>query len=53
MPRIATNAPTATIVGFATLVILIGTNLVAIRFTNRELAPFWNAGARFALAAAI
>jgi drug/metabolite transporter (DMT)-like permease len=40
-------------VAFASLVILVGTNIVAIRFTNRELAPFWNAGARFALAAAI
>jgi drug/metabolite transporter (DMT)-like permease len=45
--------PWRTVVAFATLVALVGTNLVAIRFTNRELAPFWNAGARFALAAAI
>lgn len=37
---------------FAVLVVLVGTNLVAIRYTNRELAPFWNAGARFLLAAA-
>lgn len=37
---------------FATLVVLVGTNLVAIRVTNRELAPWWNAGSRFVLAAA-
>ena len=38
---------------FALLVVLVGTNLVAIRYSNRELAPFWNAGARFILAAAV
>ena len=43
----------ATVVAFAALVVLVGTNIVAIRFTNRELAPLWNAGLRFALAAAL
>jgi drug/metabolite transporter (DMT)-like permease len=33
------------------LVTLVGTNLVAIRYSNRELDPFWNAGFRFVLAA--
>lgn len=42
----------AKIVAFSALVVLVALNLVAIRFTNRELAPFWNAAARFALAAA-
>ena len=51
--RIAASTSPTTIVAFATLVILVATNLVAIRFTDRELAPFWNAGARFALAAGI
>jgi drug/metabolite transporter (DMT)-like permease len=41
----------AGLVGFAALVVLIGANLVAIRFSNRELAPFWGAGLRFAVAA--
>jgi drug/metabolite transporter (DMT)-like permease len=41
------------LLGFIVLVILVGTNLVAIRFSDRELPPFWNAGFRFALAAAI
>jgi drug/metabolite transporter (DMT)-like permease len=37
---------------FGLLVVLVGTNLVAIRYSNRELPPFWNAGFRFLLAAA-
>jgi drug/metabolite transporter (DMT)-like permease len=53
MPRLAANVPLSTIAAFATLVVLVATNLVAIRFTDRELAPFWNAGARFALAAVV
>jgi drug/metabolite transporter (DMT)-like permease len=49
----AASTSPANAVAFATLVVLVATNLVAIRFTDRELAPFWNAGARFALAAGI
>ncbi|HKZ59280.1 MAG TPA: EamA family transporter [Candidatus Thermoplasmatota archaeon] len=37
---------------FATLVVLLGVNFVAVRFSNAELAPFWGAGLRFAVAAA-
>jgi drug/metabolite transporter (DMT)-like permease len=33
--------------------VLAGGNAVAVRFSNRELAPLWGAGMRFALAAAI
>jgi drug/metabolite transporter (DMT)-like permease len=43
----------ATVPAFAVLVVLIGTNLVAIRIGNRELAPFWHAGFRFTLAAGL
>src|SRR5262249_56483622 len=43
----------ATIAAFAALVGLIGTNLVAIRIGNRELAPFWHAGFRFLVAAVL
>lgn len=43
----------AALVAFGVLVILVGTNIVAIRFGNRELAPFWGAGIRFALAALV
>jgi drug/metabolite transporter (DMT)-like permease len=41
----------AALIAFGVLVILVGANLVAVRFSNRELAPFWGAGTRFALAA--
>lgn len=47
------RANRATIAAFAGLVGLIGTNLVAIRIGNRELAPFWHAGFRFLLAAMV
>lgn len=53
MWRVGAGSSLGTVVAFATLVVLVATNLVAIRFTNRELAPLWNAGARFALAAAV
>ena len=33
--------------------VLAGGNAVAIRFSNRELAPLWGAGLRFALAAVL
>ncbi len=38
-------------VAFVAETILAGANGVAIRFSNRELAPVWGAGLRFALAA--
>jgi hypothetical protein len=40
----AARADRTTILAFAALVVLIGTNLVAIRIGNRELAPLWHAG---------
>src|ERR671938_943343 len=42
-----------TLAAFGALVVLVGANLVAIRFSNRELAPFWGAGTRFVLAAMV
>jgi drug/metabolite transporter (DMT)-like permease len=43
-----------TVLGVFALVTLIGgTNFVAVRFSNRELAPFWGAGLRFAIAGAL
>lgn len=38
---------------FLTVVLVGGGNFVAVRFSNRELAPFWGAGLRFALAAVL
>lgn len=39
------------LLAFASVVLVGGGNFVAVRFSNRELAPFWGAGLRFALAA--
>jgi drug/metabolite transporter (DMT)-like permease len=39
-----------TLSAFAVLAAIGGANSVGIRFSNRELAPFWGAGLRFALA---
>ena len=41
------------LLAFLGAVLLIGSNLVAIRFTNRELDPFWSAGIRFVIASAL
>ena len=38
---------------FMLTVIVGGTNFVAVRFSNRELDPFWGAGLRFALSAGL
>lgn len=38
---------------FAGAVFLGGANFVAVRFSNRELPPFWGAGLRFMLAAVL
>jgi drug/metabolite transporter (DMT)-like permease len=36
-----------TFVAFTALVFLVAANIVAVRFSNRELPPFWGAGIRF------
>lgn len=47
----ATTRPDSlTLAGFAFLVVLTASNVVAIRFTIRELPPFWGAGTRIATA---
>lgn len=38
---------------FAAVVLLAGSNIVAVRLSNRELDPFWGAGIRFAGASVI
>jgi len=35
------------LLAFAAVVLLAGSNIVAVRFSNRELDPFWGAGIRF------
>jgi drug/metabolite transporter (DMT)-like permease len=48
------NRPSSAVLAVFVAVVLIGgTNFVAVRFSNRELAPFWGAGFRFALAGAL
>ena len=42
-----------TLVAFTLLVVLGGTNFIAVRFTNFELPPFWGATLRFAVSALI
>src|SRR5439155_1020696 len=48
------NRPSAAVLGvFGAVVLIGGTNFVAVRFSNRELPPFWGAGLRFAIAGAL
>jgi drug/metabolite transporter (DMT)-like permease len=47
------NTENATLIAFAALVVIGGSNAVAVRFSNLELPPFWGAAARFIAAAAI
>ena len=41
------------LLAFVAVVLIGGSNFVAVRFSNRELPPFWGAGLRFAIAAAL
>ena len=42
-----------TVTLFVAAVLIGGTNFIAVRFSNRELDPFWGAGLRFGLAASL
>jgi len=39
-----------TLAAFLVMCVLVGANLVSVRFSNRELEPFWGAALRFAAA---
>lgn len=53
MPALA-GVPDSLTVGMYTIAVVLGSgNFVAVRFSNRELAPFWGAGLRFGLAALV
>ena len=41
------------LLAFAGVVLIAGSNIVAVRFSNRELDPFWGAGIRFLLGSLI
>lgn len=43
----------AALAAFIAVVLIGGTNFVAVRFSNRELPPFWGAALRFAGAAVV
>ena len=45
-----TRPDTLTLAGFAILVLLASANVIAVKFTNQELPPFWGASTRFAIA---
>jgi drug/metabolite transporter (DMT)-like permease len=51
MDRSSAPPDRTTLIAFATAVMIGGMNFVAVRFSNRELAPLYGAGARFAMAA--
>jgi len=46
----STRPDMLTLAGFAVLVLLASANVIAVKFTNQELPPFWGAGSRFAIA---
>lgn len=43
----------AVLLAFVIVVVVLGANWVAVRFSNRELPPFWGAALRFFIASAI
>ncbi len=51
--RAARRPDLSVLVAFACVVLIGGSNFVAVRFSNRELDPFWGAGLRFAFASAL
>lgn len=42
-----------TLAAYAVMVVIAGSNFVAVRFSNQELPPFWGATLRFAVACAL
>lgn len=42
-----------TLAAYAVMIVIAGSNFVAVRFSNQELPPFWGATLRFAIACAL
>ena len=42
-----------TLAAYAVMVVIAGSNFVAVRFSNQELQPFWGATLRFLVACAL
>jgi drug/metabolite transporter (DMT)-like permease len=49
--RLGATLLSTTFLAFLAITLMLGTNYVAVRVSNRELAPFWGAGLRIAMAA--
>lgn len=47
------NLISVPLLAFVTIVVLLGVNFVAVRFSNAELSPFWGAALRFTIASFI
>jgi len=43
----------ATLAAYAAMIVIAGSNFVAVRFSNQELPPFWGATLRFSFACAL
>jgi drug/metabolite transporter (DMT)-like permease len=52
-PQEPPEAPGLVLAAFLVMVLLGGSNFVAVRFSNAELPPFWGAGSRFVISAVI
>ena len=44
---------TATVAAYGAMIVIAGSNFVAVRFSNEELPPFWGATLRFGIACAL
>jgi drug/metabolite transporter (DMT)-like permease len=42
-----------TLAAFVTVVLFLGVNFVAVKFSNQELQPFWGAALRFIIASSL
>jgi drug/metabolite transporter (DMT)-like permease len=51
--KTSTRPDSLTMIGFGVLILLVSANVIAIKFINQELPPFWGAGTRFAFASAL
>lgn len=52
-PITKAHRPYGVLLAFIALIVVAGGNAVAVRFTIRELAPFWSASLRFTAAAGV
>ncbi len=52
-PASLQNLISLPLLAFITIVVLLGVNFVAVRFSNAELSPFWGAFLRFTIASFI